>query len=130
MDLISIDHSKHKAFTVSVRKHQIITDMHCEDGGEDTGPNPTELFAASLGTCIGMIAYEYCIHHDLPAEGISLSVVPQLADNPKRIQAIAIDLTMPAGFPENRRAAIKNAARACVITNTLQAPPELDLEID
>lgn len=129
MDLISLVHHQKKAFTISVRGHSIVTDMHPEDGGDDAGPNPTELFAASLASCIGMIAAEYCRNHDIPIDTLELSVVAQLADNPKRIQNVTIDLELPEGFPEKRKQAIRNAARTCVIYNTLLDPPEIDLEI-
>ncbi|MBN2381558.1 OsmC family protein [bacterium] len=129
MDLINLEYSHKKAFTITIRHHKLICDMHLEDGGADAGPNPVELFSASLASCIGMIAYEYCLHHALSTEGISLSVLPQIADNPKRIQAITMDLTMPADFPEDRKQAIQKAARQCVISNSLIHPVEIDLEI-
>ena len=129
MDLITLEHAHGKAFKVKVRKHELICDMTLEDGGEDAGPSPAELFATSMAACIGMIAADYCRHHDLPADDISLSTVAQLADHPKRVLSIAIDLELPEGFPEKRKQAIINAAKTCVIYNTLQNPPEVDLEI-
>ncbi len=129
MDLITLKHKHGKAFEITVRTHALVSDMNPEDGGEDAGPNPTELFAASMASCIGMIAADYCRHHGLPAEGITLNVVAQLADHPKRVRSIAIDLDLPEGFPENRKQAIINASKTCVIYNTLQHPPEIDLEI-
>lgn len=130
MDLISIEHKHGKAFNIEVRGHEILADMKKDDGGQDEGMNPTDLFAASLGACIGMIIFEYCKNHDLPADGISVSVVPQLADNPKRIQSIAIDVSMPDGFPEDRIKAVQNCCKHCVIHNTLENKPEIDIEID
>lgn len=129
MELMSIEKSERKAFKVTVRKHSIVCDMSLDDGGKDDGMSPTELFAAALGSCIGMIAFEYCKNHGFPSEGISLDIVPQLIDNPKRIQSIAIDLNMPEGFPKNRYKAIEHASKQCVIYNTLHNLPEIDMEI-
>ncbi len=129
MDLITLKHAHGKAFTIKVRKHELICDMTRDDGGEDSGPSPAELFAASMAACIGMIAADYCRHHGLPSEDIMLNAVAQLTDRPKRVASIAIDLELPDGFPEDRKRAIVNAAKTCVIYNSLQNPPEVDLEI-
>jgi hypothetical protein len=41
-----------EAYEVSVRGHQVIVDQPTDAGGQDTAPTPTELFVASLATCV------------------------------------------------------------------------------
>ncbi len=36
---------------VNIRSHRIVVDQPQEMGGEDSGPNPTELLAAALASC-------------------------------------------------------------------------------
>ena len=129
MDLISINHLDKKSFSVKVRGHKIVADMSKDDGGEDKGLSPVELFASSLGACIGMIVYEYCAHRDIPTDEINVSVVPQLVDNPKRIANIAVDVSVPEQLEEKRRQAIMRAVKTCVIFNTIEHKTELDIEI-
>ena len=42
------------------------------DGGEDTGPTPTELFIASLAGCVAFYARRYLDRHDQPTEGLTV----------------------------------------------------------
>ncbi|MBF0105168.1 MAG: OsmC family peroxiredoxin, partial [Deltaproteobacteria bacterium] len=51
MDLMTIEQQKNKHFTIQLRHHTLSSDMHKEDGGEDTGMNPIELLVGYLGAC-------------------------------------------------------------------------------
>jgi uncharacterized OsmC-like protein len=129
MDLMTISQVKGKRFTVEIRSHRLESDMHREDGGEDGGMNPVELLVGALGACIGMMVKSYCDMHDLPSEGISIDAVPAIATNPTRLGNVAIDVTLPAGFPEDKREAVLKFAKHCPVHNTLLHPPEIDLDI-
>ena len=59
--------------------------------------------------------------------GVSLTV--ELADKPKRIGRIVVDLELPEGVPEDKREAIKRVALRCPIHETLKSPPDLDIDI-
>ena len=129
MSLISLEHKGGKAFNISIRQHQILADAAPDDGGEDGGPRSADLFVASLGSCVGMIVVTYCKAHDLPYEGMEVDCAFDLADDPIRIASVAIDVTMPADFPESRRKALLRVAEACPIHNTLHQPPEVSVEV-
>jgi putative redox protein len=45
--------------TVQVRDHQIVVDEPHSSGGEDTGPSPQELLAASLASCTAITMEMY-----------------------------------------------------------------------
>ncbi len=129
MDLISIKQLNKKKFTINVRNHEICVDASVKDGGQDEAMSPVELLAGALGVCVGMMTYTYCSSHNLPSEGIELSVVPTLADKPKRIEALTVDLSLPEGVPEEKMDAILRVAKACVIHNTLQNKPNIDIDM-
>ena len=129
MSLISLEHQSGKAFTVSVGGRELVTDASVEDGGEGRGPKPVELFVAALGSCIGMVVVTYCQHAGLPYEGMEVDLAFDFAANPSRIGSIAVDITMPEGFPESRREALTRAAKACPVHNTLHLPPEISVEV-
>jgi putative redox protein len=39
---------------VGIRQHELLVDEPAEDGGEDEGPSPLELLAASLASCMAI----------------------------------------------------------------------------
>ncbi|MFH2205012.1 MAG: OsmC family protein [Elusimicrobiota bacterium] len=126
---MEIKQTEEKTFSIEIRGHKVITDMHKEDGGGDIGMNPLELMVGSLGGCIGLKLQQYCRAHDLPSEGIVVNAVTTLASKPVRIANIAIDITLPEGFPKEKRDAALRVAHTCPIHATLKNPPELDIEI-
>ncbi|MEV9488582.1 OsmC family protein, partial [Klebsiella pneumoniae] len=44
---------------VGIRNHQLIADEPVEQGGDDEGPSPQELLAASLATCTAVTVEMY-----------------------------------------------------------------------
>ena len=129
MDLITVRCKGGKKVEIEVRGHRIECDMGREDGGEDAAPSPKDMLAASLGACIGIMVHGYCKGHGLPCEGIEVNVVPTMGTNPNRIQNLAIDITLPAGFPEDGKEGVLRAAKHCPVHATLEHPPVIDIDI-
>jgi uncharacterized OsmC-like protein len=102
--------------------------MSPEDGGRDAGPSPAELFAASLGACVAMMVHRYCEAHGYPGE-TSVYVTPELADHPKRIGSIVMDVELPDSVPEDRRDVVRRVAEKCLVHETLRHPPDVDIDI-
>jgi uncharacterized OsmC-like protein len=127
MDLISVSRKEGKAFELRVRGHALTVDMSKEEGGSDKGLNPVELLAGSLGACIAIMVQTYCDRHGYG--DVSASLTLELADDPKRVGSIVIDLELPKDFPEDRKPAVKRLAELCPVHETLQHMPTVDLEI-
>jgi putative redox protein len=127
MDLISVSRKEGKAFELRVRRHALTVDMSQEEGGSDKGLNPVELLAGSLGACIAIMVQTYCDRHGYG--DVSASLTLELADDPKRVGSIVIDLELPKDFPEDRKPAVKRLAELCPVHETLKHMPTVDLEI-
>lgn len=129
MDLITITPEKDSIFKAEIRNHIFFSDMSIGDGGNDGAPSPAELLVSSLGMCIGMVINTYCVSHGYDTKGIEVSMTFILADNPKRIKNITVDIALPENFPPDRRKVIQNLIKTCVIFNSLNPDTELDIEI-
>jgi putative redox protein len=129
MSLISITRKSGLEFAIQVRGHRVTSDMSEGDGGQDQGPSPSELLVGSLGACIAMMVQRYCDQHGYRDGEVSASVVFELADGPKRVGAITIDLEIPRDVPEDRMDAIRRIAKACPVHGTFDVPPTVDVEI-
>jgi putative redox protein len=129
MDLITITRRAGLAFDVHVRGHEVTSDMSQSDGGQDAGFAPVELLAGSLGACIAMMVQRYCDTSGHGGGDVGVSLTVELADQPKRISGIVVDVEVPDGVPESRRDAIRRVAEQCVIHGTLRHPPRLDVDI-
>lgn len=129
MSLISISRKAGLEFDIQVRAHSFSCDLSVEDGGGGLGPSPSELLVGSLGVCIAIMVQRYCDRHGYTDGEVSASMTYELADDPKRIGAITIDLEIPKDVPEGKHDAIRRIAEACPIHGTLLKPPVMDLEI-
>jgi uncharacterized OsmC-like protein len=128
MDLITISRQRNLEFRVQVRGHGVTSDMAEADGGRDRGPSPAELLGAALGACTAMMAQRYCERHGWDGDaGASLTL--ELADNPKRVGRIVVDLELPVGVPDDKKETVKQVAGRCLVHETLRRPPAVDVDV-
>jgi putative redox protein len=130
MDLITISQEKDSVFKTQIRNHSFLSDMSVADGGSDAAPSPADFVVSSLGFCIAMIVQRYCKSHGFSDEGIELSMTYMLNEKPKMISSITIDIALPDDFPENRKQAILNSVKTCVIYNSLSKEVEIDIDFE
>lgn len=130
MDLITIKHEAGLSFSVQVRGHRFLVDMPKDSKGEDRGPSPADLLASALGACMGMHMALYCQTSGLNCQGMEMQLVYNLAEEKghRRISVITADVTLPQD-PGPRGAALLRAAENCIVRNTLEKPPVIDMEI-
>ncbi|MGO8978466.1 MAG: OsmC family protein [Streptosporangiaceae bacterium] len=78
-----------ESYEVSVRGHRVLVDQPAEAGGLDTAPTPTELFVASLATCVAFYAGRYLTRHGYGRDGLAVSADFDMAsDRPARVSGV------------------------------------------
>jgi len=128
MDLISVTRQGSLEFNIHVRGRDVISDMSVEDGGRGEGFSPAELLAGSLGACIAMMVQGYCDKKGYTDGDVGVDLTFELADKPKRVGAIVVDVELPNGFPEDRKDAVRRIAELCTVHETLNHPPRVDVD--
>jgi len=126
---IEVDFAGGKRIHARVGEFLIQTDQPPRYGGEAAAPAPFELFLASLATCAGIFAWNFCEMRQLPTEGLALSM--ECIDDPqkKMIGEIRFRLTLPEGFPEKYRQGIVRAMEQCAVKRHMQETPRFNVEI-
>jgi ribosomal protein S12 methylthiotransferase accessory factor len=104
--------------------HHVVTDQSLAHGGDDSAPEPFELFLASLVTCAGSYVLGYCRSRGIPSEQIEL-IQRQRFDHAGHLTNIELELLLPASFPDAERAGLVRAAQSCKVHKTLQRPPQV-----
>lgn len=119
-----------ESYEFAVRGHCMLVDQPSDAGGDDEAPTPTELFVASLATCVAFYAGRYLTRHGLGRDGLGVSVSYRMAtDQPARVADIRLSLRIPEEFPEARRAALLAVASHCTVHNTLASPPTITIDL-
>jgi uncharacterized OsmC-like protein len=116
-------------FEIGVRQHRLQVDQPLADGGEDSAPTPTELFVSSLAACVGFYARRYLARHELPTEGLAVRTSFTMASRPARVGEMLLHIELPAGIPEEKRAALLAVASHCTVHNTLSIPPKVSIDL-
>lgn len=129
MSSITAWHLDGDRFAVAARDHLFTVDQPVADGGEDTAPTPTELFVAGLVSCVAFYARRYLARHDLPTDGLRVTGDYDLVARPARVAGVRIDITLPAGVPEDRRDALIAVASHCTVHNSLTSPPDVTIAL-
>ena len=112
---------------VTVRGHEIVVDQPREDGGDDAGPTPVELFVASLAACVGHYARRAL---GAASPGATVRCTWEMAQTPPwRVTAIDVDVTLPEGTSEARRAAVLRAVHHCTVHNSISDPPRIRIDV-
>ena len=109
-----------KGFTIK-------TDQSKKDGGNGAAPTPTFLFLASLGTCAGIYALNFCEKREI--DTAKLKLVVNFESDPKThmVKKVVMKLTLPPNFPEKYTPAIIRAMDLCYVKKHLHEPPEFEM---
>ncbi|MGD1053255.1 MAG: OsmC family protein [Candidatus Dormibacteria bacterium] len=126
---LRVDHEAGDRFRIAVRQHTLCVDQPEADGGGDTAPTPTELFVASLASCVAFYARRFLSRHDLPVEGLAVTAEFGMASHPARVGEVTLQLQVPAGLAPAQEAALRAVAAHCTVHNTLLQPPPVRIEL-
>ncbi|HET8658474.1 MAG TPA: OsmC family protein [Micromonosporaceae bacterium] len=119
-----------ESYEVKVRGHGFAVDQPADAGGEDGAPTPTELFVASLATCVAFYAGRYLTRHGHSRDGLGVSVAYRMAsDRPARVSDIVLTVRVPEGLPEARWPALQAVATHCTVHNSIVMPPAVRIEL-
>ena len=129
MDLMTVTRKNDMEFSIRVRGHEVTSDMSKKEGGQDAGPSPVELLAGALGACISMMAQTYCDRHGYTDGDVGVSLTLELADAPKRVGGIVVDVELPNGLPDDKKDAVKRMIELCPVHETLRNPPRVDIDV-
>jgi putative redox protein len=84
MDAMAVYPIGGEKYAIHIRGHRVCVDQPLDEGGEDTAPTPTELFAASLGLCVAFYAGRFLDRHGIARTGFEVKVAWRMAEGRRR----------------------------------------------
>lgn len=112
-----------------IREFVIQTDQSKEHGGDQSAPQPYDLFLTSLATCAGIFALKFCQSRHLDTEGLRLRMEWESHPTDPAASRAVLSLTLPAGFPERYEASILKAMDLCAVKRTIETPPHFETRL-
>jgi putative redox protein len=103
---------------VRVRDHQLTVDERPEAGGEDAGPDPQELLAASLASCTAITMEMYAARKgwEIGPVAVEVQYTPAERGCPTRFDLV---LRLPQDLPEEQVERLRVIAAKCPVHRTL-----------
>lgn len=124
---VNVLHEGGDRYRVEIGSHVLTVDQ--PDTG-DAGPTPTDLFVASLASCVAHYAGRFFARHGIDPDGFAVGASFAMAtDRPARVGRIDLGLRLPRGFPDEMRARLLVVIDHCTVHNSITTPPEIRVEL-
>lgn len=103
---------------VDVRSHRVVIDEPRNAGGDDDGPSPQEMLAASLASCTAVTMEMYAKHKgwDVGPIEVECDYTPAERGCPTKFNLV---LRLPRGLPEEQVKRLKVIAAKCPVHRAL-----------
>ena len=104
---------------VRIRRHELTADEPPEHGGEDEGPSPQELLAASLASCTAVTMEMYAQRKgwDVGDLQVDVNYEPAQRGSPTRFKMV---VRFPKEMPEDQRERLMQIGTKCPVHRTLE----------
>ena len=125
--------TRNKGFshTVEIRggDHVFTADESRKDGGNDEGPSPQELLAASLASCSAVTLEMYADRKGWDVGHVSIEVTyePAQRGSPTRFN---INVKLPKELPEDQRERLMQIVARCPVHRTLEGEVIFDEKLE
>ncbi len=129
MDVITTHHKGDMLFETQFGNHRLEIDVPDSMGGKDRGPQPPELFVASLGSCVAALVANYCNKAGLSTEGLTVDVMYEKASDPTRLIDMKVNVDLPYADISGREQALKRVADRCPVHQTICSLEGVDIQV-
>jgi putative redox protein len=114
---------------VKVRRHRLTADEPKDHGGDDSGPSPQELLAASLASCTAITMEMYAKRKGWDVAGLTVECeyTPAERGCPTRFEIVT---KMPAHLSDEQVERLQVIAAKCPVHRTLEGEVAFDERVE
>jgi putative redox protein len=114
---------------VKIGRHRLTADEPESSGGDDNGPNPQELLAASLASCTAITVEMYAKRKGWNIDGLEVDVDYSPAERGSATTFKMI-MRMPAHLSEDQVERLQVIANKCPVHRTLEGEVVFDERVE
>jgi uncharacterized OsmC-like protein len=129
MATITTHYKGNMLFDTVIGKHTLTIDVPADMGGTDRGPQPPQLFIASLGSCIGAFVAQYAERVGMDASGMTVDLSFEKVADPTRLTNLKATVKLPNAECGQRVNAMHKVAEHCPVHETILTMQGLEIEI-
>lgn len=103
-----------------------LTDAPLDNNGKAEFISPTDLAAASIGSCIATIMGIKARDLEVDLKGLEISVQKEMINKPyRRIDKLYVNIVFPQRYDDKTMAILKNVPNVCPVTKSLKEEIEI-----
>lgn len=118
---VTRDPSGRMRHIVRIRDHVLPVDALPQSGGEDSGPDPHDLYDAALGACKALTILWYAQRQSIPVESIEVAVNRDASTEREGVYHLATEIEVTGPLTDSQRAALLSVAQKCPIHKLMSA---------
>lgn len=105
---------------------KLITDAPKDNGGEGAYFSPTDLLAASLGSCMMTLMGLYAKKHGIDLQGTTMQVEKTMSQSPRKVAKLEVTINFFHKIASEHQEGLKKAALECPVHKSLD--PDIVIE--
>ena len=126
---LSVSHQGGTRYDIVSGRHRIVTDQPAEDGGQDLGASPVELFVGSVASCVAYFVGRFCMRHGISQEGLCVDAEWDMVENPHRVGHIGLSIHLSQPFTPELQDRLLKVAHGCTVHHSLTTAPKIDIAV-
>lgn len=106
---------------------EITTVAPKDNNGDGSLFSPTDLCAASVGTCMLTVMAIVAERSGVSLEGSHFALTKEMSANPRRIGKVTVVMHLPSGLSDEDRKKLEHTAHTCPVHRSLSGDVEVSL---
>lgn len=117
-------------FDITTGKHRVISDQPVDEGGQDAGMSPVELFVGSLAGCVGYFIGRFCERHAIPRDDLRIDAEWSTTEGPHRVGQIGLVIHLPHSVTPDLKDKLLKVAHGCTVHQSIAVTPRLMITLN
>ena len=117
-------------YDITCGQHRVVTDQPVDDGGQDAGMGPVELFVGSVAGCVAYFVGQFCARHNISRDGLSVDAEWIMTEGPHRIGRIDIAIHLPHRISPEQKERLLKVAHGCTVHQSLTVAPNVTIALN
>jgi putative redox protein len=109
------------AQSVSIHSHTLTADASVNEGGDDAGPSPHDLYDAALGACKAITVMWYARKKGMAVEDVQTVITRDDSDERKGIYRLAATLRIRGALTDAQLQELEAVAKKCPVHKLMTA---------
>lgn len=126
---LSVSHHGGTRYDIVSGSHRIVTDQPVEDGGQDAGVSPVELFVGSVASCVAYFVGRFCMRHGISQEGLLVEADWDMVENPHRVGYIGLSIHLSQSLTPEVEHRLLKVAHGCTVHHSLTIAPVIGIAL-